>query len=83
MAATPVMAGEKPDNLRQAQLLAEKNTYYYQTVNNQRMGNSSLAPVPAPVSDQRPLEVKLHLDGREIYKAVVNRERENGVRSNG
>ncbi len=83
MAATPVMAAEKPDNLRQARLLAEKNTYYYQTFNNQRAESKTIAQSPVVSPDQRPLEVRLTLDGREIYRSMVNREREYGVRNSG
>jgi hypothetical protein len=83
MAATPALAAEKPDNLRQARLLAEKNTYYYQTFNNQRAESASITQAPVISPDQRPLEVKLHLDGREIYRSMVNQEREYGVRNSG
>jgi hypothetical protein len=83
MAATPAIAAEKPDNLRQAKLLAEKNTYYYQTFNNQRTESKIVAQAPVALPEQRPLEVKLNLDGREIYRAMVNREREYEVRGNG
>ena len=70
-------------NLRRANLLAEKNTYYYQTFNNQRAESTSITQPPAATPDQRPLEVKLNLDGREIYRSMVNQEREYGVRNNG
>ncbi len=88
LAATPAigsrtLAVEKPENLHQARLLAEKNTYYYQTINNQRTESHSIAPTPMVLPDQRPLEVKLHLDGREIYRSMVNKEREYGVRNSG
>jgi TP901 family phage tail tape measure protein len=83
LAATPAIAGEKLDNLHQSRLLAEKNTYYYQTFNQQQTESNTIAPAPMVLPDQRPLEVKLHLDGREIYRAMVNREREYEVRGNG
>jgi TP901 family phage tail tape measure protein len=83
LAATPAIAAEKPDNLHQARLLAEKNTYYYQTFNNQRAESNTITQAPVISPDQRPLEVKLNLDGREIYRSMVNQEREYGVRNSG
>ncbi|MBI5788691.1 MAG: hypothetical protein HZA78_07550 [Candidatus Schekmanbacteria bacterium] len=71
------------ENLYQSRLLAEKNTNYYQTFNNQRTENTNITPSPPVNPSQQPLEVKLHLDGREIYRSMINKEREYGVRSNG
>jgi hypothetical protein len=89
LAATPAFAAhtptviEKPDILQSTRLLAARNTNYYQTFNNQRMENNNVIPPPTVVSDQRPIEVKLHLDGREIHRSVIEQERGQEVRSSG
>ncbi len=80
IAASPAAVKGTSEPSRFTKLLAAQHTSYYQTFNNQRAESTNITQPPMATPDQRLLEVKLHLDGREIYRSMIDQERGQEVR---
>ncbi len=87
MAAMPAVAAPEGGRAKAevspySGMLAAQHTNYSQVINNQRTETAVTPPTPAS-QDQRPMEIKLHLDGREIHRQMINRDEEDQTRQNG
>ena len=81
VAATPVAAA-RPEPSTAGLLAAHRTSNISQVFNNQRT-EAPATPPTAPAGDQRPLEVNLNIDGRQIHRTIIRRDEEEDIRQNG